>query len=373
MYAPYQIPKPRNWQDLERLCIAIWKAEWKTTSLKTYGRSGQHQDGVDVFGRYMDGLEIGAIQCKCKEEEKPITEAVIKAEVEKAKKFKPEIKHYVIATTFDSDVALDSVTAELSLTNMGKGSFSIDLFGWQDIENLLEQRTDVRDWYLNLTKRREQVCEVKVEVPEDMVLQPVYKQIHYLPQEAKKNAQRQYTAMDLFGPNSLMAVAHSIQETQKKLMPVEARLISKEIYHTRCLVRLSIENKSEVTMKDVRVRVRSGANVKFYLEKEKESMGLNLCNLQVANRMSIDEDGVSYYNMADYHPGDARYLHEYYVEPPQGAEEVELYVHVTAQDFVDDKVFRLKVESKYHKENCYVDARVGEPDEIEPYVEYITQ
>lgn len=373
MYAPYQIPKPRNWQDLERLCIAIWKAEWKTTSLKTYGRPGQHQDGVDVFGRYMDGLEIGAIQCKCKEEEKPITETVIKAEVEKAKKFKPEIKHYVIATTFDSDVALDSVTAELSLTNMGKGSFSIDLFGWQDIENLLEQHTDVRDWYLNLTKRREQEVEVRVEEPGDMVLRPVLKQMHYLPQSLKEKAQRPYTTMDVFGPNSLLAVVQSMQEAQKKFMPNEVKFVSKKIYHARCLIRLVVGNKSEVTMKDVRVKVRSTSDVKFYLENAKDTMGMMLANLQLASRMSVDEYGVSYYNMANYHPGDARELHEFYVEPPQGAEDVELKVHVTAQDFVDDKVFKLKVEPRYHKEFCYIDAKVGEPDEIEPYVEYITQ
>jgi hypothetical protein len=372
MYTPYQIPKPRNWQDLERLCLAIWKAEWKTTSLKTYGRPGQHQDGVDVFGRYMDGQEIGAIQCKCKEEEKKLTEAIIKEEVEKAKKFKPAIKHYVIATTFDSDVELDSFTAELSQSNMGAGSFSIDLFGWQDIENLLELHTEVRDWYLNLSKRREQLVEVAVEEPEDMILRPIFRQTHYLPQSLKEKAHRKYSTMDLFGPNSLMAVVQSMQETQKKLIPVEARPISKEIHHARCLIRITIENKSEVTMKDVRVEISSNTDVKFYLEKEKDKFGLELANLQLADRMSVSEDGVSYRNMADYHPEDARGLHEFYVEPPQGAEEIELKVHVTAQDFVDDKVFKLRVEPKYHKVFCYIDARVGEPDEIEPYVEYIT-
>ncbi len=83
MNAPYQIPKPKKWQDQETLCLAIWRKEWNTKSFKMYGRPGQHQDGVDVFGRYDDGQEFGAIQCKCKEEDKKLTEAIIKTEVDK--------------------------------------------------------------------------------------------------------------------------------------------------------------------------------------------------------------------------------------------------------------------------------------------------
>lgn len=369
MYTPYQIPKPRNWQDLERLCLAIWKAEWKTTSLKTYGRPGQHQDGVDVFGRYMDGMEIGAIQCKCKEEEKPLTEAIIKEEVEKAKKFKPAIKHYVIATTFDSDVELDSFTAELSQSNMGAGSFSIDLFGWQDIENLLELHTEVRDWYLNLSKRREQTCEVMVETPEDLILKPVFKRTHYLPKFAKEKVESQFTPVDLFGANKLNTL---MQSYHKMTGLTEAKIIHGEIYHARCLMKLSLENTSEVTMRDVRVYVSSVPSVKFYLENKKENMSIELGKLSLSNRMSVDENGVSYYNLSDFHPRDARYLHEFYLEPPHGVDEIEMRVHVTARDFVDDKVVELKVEPQYHFQPCYIDERVGEPDEFEPYVEYIT-
>lgn len=113
MYAPYQIPRPKNWQDLEILCLVLWKKEWNTKSFKTYGRPGQHQDGVDIFGRYDDGAEFGAIQCKCREEEKKLTEKIIQDEVDKVKNFKPAISRYVIATTHESDVKLDTFVANL--------------------------------------------------------------------------------------------------------------------------------------------------------------------------------------------------------------------------------------------------------------------
>lgn len=369
MYAPYQIPKPKNWQDLETLCLAIWRKEWNTKSFKTYGRPGQHQDGVDVFGRYDDGLEFGAIQCKCKEEEKKLTEAIIKAEVDKAKKFKPTIKRYVIATTFDSDTKLDTYVAELCQQNLKAGSFSIDLFGWQDIERLMELHTDVRDWYLNLTKKKSQTCEVMVEFPDDLILRPVYEKTRFLPQSAKNKPKPQYTAMDLLGPNSMDAIIQSYQKMDEE---VEAKIHLGDIYHARCFVKLSLENTSEITMKDVRVEVRATPGSKFFYEQKEERMSLELSKLKLIERMNISEDHVSYYNMQDYHPKDARYLHEFYLEPPQGVEDMELYVHVSAQDFFDDKVLKLRVEPEYHPSICYCDKRVGEPDEIKPYVEALT-
>lgn len=367
MYAPYQLPKPKNWQDLETLCLAIWKAEWKTKSLKTYGRPGQHQDGVDIFGRYEDGLEIGAIQCKCKEEEKILTESVIEREIENAKCFKPAIRHYVIATTFDSDVTLDSFVAEMSIKNMKEGSFSIDLFGWQDIERLIEYHTEVRDWYLNLTNRKNQTCEVLVEEPSDMILVPEYRRTHYVSKEFENTALTNNSVMDLIGVNKLSTL---IQSYQNQSVAAKPKFVIGKMYHTRCLIKLSLRNTSDVTMKDVRVVVHSTPGSKFFLErKELDSV---LRSVSLIDKMTVEEDHVSYYNMADYHPKDIHYLREFYIEPPLDVDEIELHVHITALDFVDDKVFILQVKPLYHYQNCYIDEKIGTPDSIEPYVEEFT-
>ena len=47
--------------------------------------------------------------------------------------------------------------------------------------------------------------------------------------------------------------------------------------------------------------------------------------------------------------------------------------YITALDFVDDKVFKLKVKPLYHYQNCYIDEKTGTPDSIEPYVEELTR
>lgn len=368
MYAPYQIPKPKNWQDLETLCLAIWRKEWNTKSFKMYGRPGQHQDGVDVFGRYDDGLELGAIQCKCKEEEKKLTETIIKAEVDKAKNFKPAIKRYVIATTFDSDAKLDTYVADLCQQNLKAGSFSIDLFGWQDIERLLELHTDIRDWYLNITKRQNQSCEVVIEEPSDLILLPVYKRTHYIHKKPVNKLKPKYNAQDILGANYMQAILQSYQDEVKV---TDIKIVTGHIYHSRCKVLLSISNTSEITMKDVRVVVRANPASKFYYERVEKN--LDVTKLSLMQTMYVGNDYVKYHNMDDMHPGDGRYLREFYIEPTQDVEELDLIVRVTAVDFSDEKMFKLVVNPQYYFQECMLDEKVGDPDYIEPYVEPLTK
>jgi len=62
------IPKtyypPRNWQDFENLILDIAKYKIEGDFDK-YGREGQSQDGVDIWGRDKKYKSIG-IQCKYK-------------------------------------------------------------------------------------------------------------------------------------------------------------------------------------------------------------------------------------------------------------------------------------------------------------------
>lgn len=372
MYAPYQIPRPKNWQDLETLCLALWKKEWNTKSFKTYGRPGQHQDGVDIFGRYDDGLEIGAIQCKCKEEEKTLTEKNIQDEVDKAKKFKPAIKRYIIATTHDSDVKLDTYVATLCQQNLKAGLFSVDLFCWQDIEKLLEQHIEVRDWYLNLEKRKNQSCEVTLEDPTDLTstLCPVYKRTHYVHKTTVPKPMPKNDVMDILRGNYIGSL---LQSYQNQVQATEVKVVVGEIHHTRCRVKLSLDNTSDVTMKDVRVVVSSNPVSRFFYEQKDDKLFGMTTKLLLMERMIVGDGYVKFHNMEDMHPKDARYLHEFYIEPPQDASEIELIVHVTALDFVDEKVFKLNVSPKYINCDCEIDSKVGEPDYIEPYVEFLTK
>jgi hypothetical protein len=43
-----QILPPAQWQEFEKMCRALFKAEWNATGMKRNGREGYPQHGVDV-------------------------------------------------------------------------------------------------------------------------------------------------------------------------------------------------------------------------------------------------------------------------------------------------------------------------------------
>ncbi len=51
MAHPVALPVPRDWQVFEDFCRDLFAAEWSDPQTKKYGRPGQEQEGVDVFGR----------------------------------------------------------------------------------------------------------------------------------------------------------------------------------------------------------------------------------------------------------------------------------------------------------------------------------
>jgi len=62
------IRKPENWQDFENLCKKLWGEIWDCAEIKKNGRSGQNQQGVDVYGIPKFDTEYYGIQCKGKDD-----------------------------------------------------------------------------------------------------------------------------------------------------------------------------------------------------------------------------------------------------------------------------------------------------------------
>jgi hypothetical protein len=84
----FDLPPPKNWQDFEELCHALWELEWDCPSIERHGRSGQNQCGVDIFGLPNNGAKfhgissVGSIV---------LTSAELEREVTEAKKFDPPL------------------------------------------------------------------------------------------------------------------------------------------------------------------------------------------------------------------------------------------------------------------------------------------
>lgn len=125
-----ELPKPKNWQEFERMACDAMAQRWKSADLQIYGRSGQTQDGVDIYGADDIGRRVG-IQCKRYEEAPSVK--LIQAEIANAEKFTQKLSTLYIATTADYDAPLQSAVRNLSDERVAKGEFAVSMLFWGDI------------------------------------------------------------------------------------------------------------------------------------------------------------------------------------------------------------------------------------------------
>lgn len=152
MIAPIKIQKPENWQDFEKLCKKLWGEIWDCSStIKKNGRSGQNQKGVDIYGKPKDVLYYNGIQCKGKDDytHSKLTKKEVNDEIEKALNFKPSLNEFIFTTTANKDVEIEEYIREINIKHQKEGKFSVDLFSWEDIVDLLEERKETYNWYVN--------------------------------------------------------------------------------------------------------------------------------------------------------------------------------------------------------------------------------
>ncbi|MBX2962121.1 MAG: hypothetical protein KF687_06380 [Cyclobacteriaceae bacterium] len=142
--------KPENWQDFESLCKKLWGEIWGIpNTIKKNGRLGQQQAGVDVFGIPKGQNQYWGIQAKGKDDysDAKLTETEISEEIEKAKKFQPKLKTYIIASTSNKDSKIEQFVRLKDIENQKEGSFEILLFCWEDIVDLIEDNQGILNWY----------------------------------------------------------------------------------------------------------------------------------------------------------------------------------------------------------------------------------
>ena len=138
--------RPKNDQDFEKLCLNLLRAYWKCPELQQYATRGQAQHGVDILD--LSGQDpLRAAQCKLHEEGKVTTPAEVKGEIEKAKEFDPPLGRYVIMTTGKVRREVHNLLIAINREHREKKLFIVEVFDWDRIEDLLDEYTDVRDWY----------------------------------------------------------------------------------------------------------------------------------------------------------------------------------------------------------------------------------
>ena len=141
-----QIPPPNSSERFEDLCHQLFKAVWDDPLAQKVGRRGQAQQGVDIFGSPNRNYGINqGVQCRKKESQYATNPSIseIREEVAKAEGFKPELQHWIFATTAPVDAGLQQKAREMSKARERQGTFTVSVLGWGEIAFLLCQHKQV--------------------------------------------------------------------------------------------------------------------------------------------------------------------------------------------------------------------------------------
>lgn len=139
-----RFPPPRSWEEFELLCADLFRNIWNDPGTQKNGRSGQPQHGVDIFGRPDRGTSYAGVQARNKvQAPKAVTPAELRSEVQKARKFVPALENFILATTAPNDARLQEEARRLTEANAAEGLFSVEVWGWDEIESRLAECPDV--------------------------------------------------------------------------------------------------------------------------------------------------------------------------------------------------------------------------------------
>lgn len=140
-----QIPAPKDWQAFERLCRDLWEHIWDDEYSQQNGRGGQRQNGVDVFGRNRKDQVTEGVQCKGKDGryDSALTIPELEGEVKKALSFTPQLGRFILATSGQTDVAVQERARQISEEHKASGKFSVEIQSWDHIQNRFLDFPDV--------------------------------------------------------------------------------------------------------------------------------------------------------------------------------------------------------------------------------------
>lgn len=155
--APTYLP-PQNWQDFEKFLKGLVDVIWKQEGWQIYGRTGQDQSGIDLFGYDEEG-RLTAIQCKKVSQTNSdgqllsislLTEKIIKKEIENAEKIvKPKLERLIFATTSSRDVNVQKIIREINDGRKKDSKFIVDIWFWEDLQIYIEKHFELMYFYFS--------------------------------------------------------------------------------------------------------------------------------------------------------------------------------------------------------------------------------
>lgn len=150
-------PSPTDADEFESMIRDICALEWNDPYTEKFGRKGQKQYGVDVYGKPIDlnGL-YRAAQCKLRTKKEQLTEPEIEAEVSDAKQFQHKLDTLIIVTDAPRDTQTQILIDRISQREMNDGNFRVAIWFWDNIAERLATYPKLivkyyPDFFANLT------------------------------------------------------------------------------------------------------------------------------------------------------------------------------------------------------------------------------
>jgi len=150
-------PQPKDSDEFEVMVRDICALEWGDPNTKEFGRTGQKQYGVDVYGKPVNlNQKYRAVQCKLRTEKDQLTKEEIEKEVGDARQFPHELDILIIATTAPRDTHTQILVDRISRHETSSGGFRVIIWFWDDITERLAAYPKLivkyyPDFYANLT------------------------------------------------------------------------------------------------------------------------------------------------------------------------------------------------------------------------------
>ncbi len=142
------LPQPKDWDEFEEMCADVFGAEWGDRNAIRYGRQGQRQHGVDIYGK-PSGTGYAGVQCKGRRRwpPRPLTTGEIDEEIAKALKFRPPLTEFTFATIAADDARIQDHARLITEGHAAHGLFSVHVVGWDEFVRRLTRHSNLIQKY----------------------------------------------------------------------------------------------------------------------------------------------------------------------------------------------------------------------------------
>ena len=336
-----------------------------------YRTLGQSQNGVDIYGIPNGYDNYWGIQCKGKDDyaNSQLSEKEIDDEIEKAKNFKPKLDYFIFTTTANKDAKIEEYVRVRNIDLRKNNYFSIDLFSWEDIVDLIETNKNVYEWYLKdiLHKNNYAIKLVINGSDKEVTLEPEFEKINLT---IKKPQVKRVIDEEVITSIKSMNNIFSNFENRHVL---QAKLIRDSKKYDLSYVKLDISfyNTGDTALEYYKINIYFNSEKIFLNKKNYEHFGI-IPELDICYNYDyfIDNNSITYVcnnNRPILVPKDGRGFSVFIKLLPENYE-FNINYELLSKDFYYQEDILCKVKPRIEEKNI---TRYAEQNEEESYSERI--